>query len=434
MERLLLNQLLSWKNRSTRQPILIDGARQVGKSYLLEHLFAPTFERVHILDFNADRTLADLFDETLYPDQVVQNIEIKFNTTINLDTDLLVFDEIGECQAAVDSLKYFAEQTPTAFIAASGSNIGLIDSFPVGKVQVEELFPLSFEEFLMASGRDKLLESFRSMTQTKVVHTQLWATLLDYYFVGGMPEAVKTWYGEGTSQQRSVRVTDIHRQLLDGYTRDFGKYSGKVDAQHIETVFTNVARQLAKNVDGSVQRFRFKGVVPNQSRYRQLSGPIDWLEKSRLVSKCYPIASQPTIPFESLIKPNIFKLFAFDVGVLRTQLRLTLTDVQDQDFAYKGYVAENFVQNELRSNGLSPTYSWEQGRSQIEFLHRSRSGDVIPVEVKSGTRTKAKSLRAYIDRYEPSTAVKLIGSQGSEQPAGPISTWPLYHAASIADL
>jgi len=364
----------NWKESDRRKPILLDGARQVGKTYLVEQIFGQNhFSKVHKLDFLANPKLSALFDDGLDPSVLLNNIEIHLNTSINVDTDLIFFDEIGESQSAVNSLKYFSEQLPQAFICASGSNIGLLDSFPVGKVKILELFPLCFEEFLMASENSKLLEAFRTQSRLKSIHDLLWKAVLDYYFVGGMPEAVANWYNckDKGMYERTEIVKQIHANLINGYLHDFGKYSGKANAQHIESVFRNVPRQLSRNMDGSVKRFMFKDVIVKKQRYTQLSSPISWLEKTKLVSKCYPISSQPSMPLASLIKENIFKLFFFD---------------------------------------------------------RTQAGEIIPIEVKSGTRTRAKSLKFYSERYNPSKTIKLIGSVGGNNEDKTNLVWPLYYA------
>ena len=257
MERLLINQLSSWKQQPERKPLLLDGARQVGKTWLLEESFGKSsFGRVLKLDFLANPGLNQLFEGSLNPADILLNIELELGVDINADTDLLFFDEIGECPNALNSLKFFAEQRPDLYLCASGSNIGLLDSFPVGKVESLELFPMSFEEFVMASGNTKILQAFRGGLQVPAAHNKLWNLLLDYYFVGGMPEAVSAWFDASTTgeartpgiNERCSRINNIHRSLLSGYLRDFGKYGGKTNSQHIERVFQNVPLQLSKNI------------------------------------------------------------------------------------------------------------------------------------------------------------------------------------------
>ena len=433
MERLLLEKLLTWKNKGQRKPILLDGARQTGKSFLLETLFGAHFRQAIRLDFLEQPRLANLFKDSLNPQDILDNIELEFNINIEADKALIIFDEIGECQAAIDSLKFFAEQCPHMYVCASGSNIGLLDSFPVGKVEFLELYPLTFEEFLLASKATPLIKAFQQQKMTATAHDKLFSLLLDYYYVGGMPEAVNAWFENENSMgilARTQLISEIHTALLAGYERDFGKYSDKLSAQHIQTIFHNIPLQLSQNIDDSVKRFKFKDVIQKKARYRELAGPIHWLEKCKLLSKCQPIDCQPRSPLAPLAKENIFKLFLFDIGLLGNMLGLSYKEHKDQGFNYKGYIAENFVQNELVAKYRSTSYSWEYARSEIEFLFKHESGDIYPIEVKSGKRTRAKSLKVYVQRYQPKKTIKLIGSQGSKSDPNAL-VLPLYYASRI---
>ena len=434
MKRLLLQKLLDWKNCPSRKPVLLDGARQTGKFYLLETLFGKHFEQVIRLDFLEQPSLARLFSDSLKPDDIITNIEIELNISIDRHKDLIIFDEVGECLPAVHSLKFFAEQCPQMYVCSSGSNIGLLDSFPVGKVEWLELCPFTFEEFLWASNQTPLIKAFEQMNLGKVAHEKLFGLLIDYYFVGGMPEAVKAWFEqEQDIVQRTHRVQQIHGSLIAGYERDFGKYSDKLSAQHIQAIFENVPVQLSNTVDDSVKRFKFKDVIKKKSRYKELAGPINWLVNCKLISKCYPIDCKPASPLKPLAKDNIFKLFLFDVGLLGHILDISYKEHREQKYHYKGYVAENFIQNELIAQLGTPTYSWEYARSEIEFLYKTEAGNIIPVEVKSGKRTRAKSLQTYVQRYNPTATLKLIGSTGSlDDPVAKVL--PLYYISRIKDV
>jgi len=436
VKRLLLEKLVSWKNKPERKPILLDGARQTGKSFLLAKLFGEYFEQVIRLDFLEQPSLANLFRESLKPEDILENIELEFNVSIDKSNTLIIFDEIGECQPAINSLKFFAEKYPAMFICASGSNIGLLGSFPVGKVELLELYPLTFEEFLWASNQIALKKAFDNMSMGKTAHDKLFSLLTDYYFVGGMPEAVVDWFetlGSLGIIKRIQRIVQIHSSLISGYKRDFGKYSNKISAQQIEEVFQNIPIQLSRNMDDSVKRFKFKDVIDKKTRYQELSGPINWLEKCRLLSKCHPIDSEPCSPLLALSKENIFKLFFFDVGLLGHMLNLSYKEHRDQGFNYKGYIAENFIQNELMAQLGGPSFSWEYARSEIEFLFKAFSGEIIPIEVKSGKRTRAKSLTVYTQRYDPIKTIKLIGSTGSLDKKEAL-VLPLYYVSKLEKL
>lgn len=437
MERLLLQKLLAWKNTQTRKPILLDGARQTGKSYLLETLFGAHFDQVIRLDFLEQPSLAKIFNDSLHPQDILDNIELTLNVSIEREKALIIFDEIGECQDAVNALKFFAEQCADMYICASGSNIGLLGSFPVGKVELFELYPLTFAEFLLASQRHPLIKSFQQHKMTPLVHEKLFDMLLDYYYVGGMPEAVHAWFNSEKSMgilERTDMVKQIHTALISGYERDFGKYfhlnADKLSAQHIQAIFHNIPVQLSQNIDDSVKRFKFKDVIHKKTRYQELAGPINWLQKCKLLSKCQPIDTQPCSPLPALAKENMFKLFLFDIGLLGNMLGLSYQEHREQGFNYKGYIAENFVQNELVAKYGHPTYSWEYARSEIEFLFKDAHGNVFPIEVKSGKRTRAKSLDVYVQRYLPLKTIKLIGSQGSTENSE-ASVIPIYYAGSL---
>lgn len=434
MQRTLLSRLVDWKNKNSRKPLLLDGARQVGKSYLIEKLFSKEFSRVHKFDLLERPELHTIFENSLEPKSILKSLELEKQMKIDFENDLIFFDEIGECPKAVNSLKFFCEKMPEAFICASGSNIGLLDSFPVGKTYNLELRPMSFYEFLLASENDLLIEEFEKMSRDENVHKHLWKQLLDYYFVGGMPEAVGAWFSYESEIEKVNSVNQIHSDLLIGYKRDFGKYSNKVNALHIETIFKHIPLKLQETRDGSVKRFSFKNVIEKKKRYAELRGPIDWLEKTNLVSKNLTITSEPKVPFAGLVKENIFKLFLFDIGLLCHSLGLNYKEVISQEFTSKGFIAENFVQCELSYIGINPTYSWQEGQSQLEFILKDSQGMIYPVEVKSGRRTKAQSLRVYREKYSPSKTLKLAGVKGNTPVSNGEYVWPLYYSIYVKDL
>jgi predicted AAA+ superfamily ATPase len=343
---------------------------------------------------------------------------------------LLILDEIGECQKAVTSLKYFAEKAPKMYVAASVSNIGRLNSFPVGKVEQHNLRSLTFYEFLLASGETALIKAFKAQANSAATHTKLFDKLTDYYFTGGMPEAVSEWFELKNKSilERVEAVDNIHANLITGYLRDFGKYSGKTDAGLIESVFSNIPSQLASVMDESVKRFKFKAVHERKSRYGDFESAITWLEKCRLVLKNYPTDGDPRSPLAAYKKENIVKLFLFDVGLLNHMLGISYKEIKQQKVEYKGYIAENFVQQELAAQGIDPTFSWGDARAEIEFIATNTEGDIIPIEVKSGKRTRAKSLQSYITKCQPNKTIKLTGTQGSSPMETKNIVLPLYYA------
>ncbi len=428
MQRNLLNALIAWKNQPVRKPLLIDGARQTGKTYLLQELFGNTFANILRIDFLENPAYKEAFDGSLSPDELVMNIELLTNQAFNPETDLLILDEIGECERAVTSLKYFAEKAPSYFVAASGSNIGLLNTFPVGKVEQYNLRPLTFQEFIYASNEQALIKAFDSQASTPAVHTKLMDKLTDYFFTGGMPEAVSAWYQfkDSSILERVEKVTKIHADLVEGYRRDFGKYAGKVDATLIESVFNSIPAQLSLVSDESVKRFKFKHVHERKSRYSDFETAIHWLNCCRLALPNYPIEGLPKSPLAAYKKDNMVKLFLFDVGLLNHMLGSSYKEIKQQNYEYKGYVAENFVQQELAAIGVDPSYSWNDARAEIEFILATDEGDIIPVEVKSGKRTRAKSLASYVEKCTPNKIFKLTGTQGSSALEQTNIVMPLY--------
>lgn len=435
MKRILLNHLIAWKHRPTRKPLLIDGARQTGKTYLLQNLLGQTFSRVLRIDFLASPIMAEAFTDSLNPNDIVNNLELLTGQAFNPSTDLLILDEIGECARAVTSLKYFAEQTPTWFVAASGSNIGLLTAFPVGKVEQYNLRPLTFEEFLWASQEPALIRAFEQQAQTSAAHTQLMDKLTDYYFTGGMPEAVATWFDnpDRSLLERIAEVSSVHANLVEGYQRDFGKYAGKVNAQLIEAVFRHIPMQLSSVFDESVKRFKFKGIDARKSRYTDFEGAIMWLHRCRLALKNYPIEGLPRLPFAAYQKENFVKLYLFDVGLLNHMLDTGYREIKKQAYEYKGYIAENFVQQEFAALGIEPSFSWGDARAEIEFILANEEGQIVPIEVKSGSRTRAKSLQSYIQKCQPHKTIKLTGTQGSSPLETRNLVLPLYYVKYITE-
>ena len=435
MQRLLNNELVKWKNRDVRMPILLDGARQVGKTWLIEIIFGHThFRKVIKLDFLAEPGLGEIFSESKNSSHLLRNIQLAKGVDFDPEQDLLFFDEIGECQNAVDSLKFFQEQRPDIYLCASGSNIGLLNRFPVGKVQFLHLYPMSFEEFVLAQNEPLLFDAFKGAERNDVVHKRLWELLLDYYYVGGMPRAVEAWVTGDKTQivQLTTEIRNIHLDLITGYISDFGKYARySSESLQIERVFKNIPLQLMKEMDGSVKRYQFSHVIPKKKGYLELGNAIGFLLKTKLASQNFVIEGKARSPLKAQIKESRFKLFFFDIGVLHTMLEISYKEIMQQKFEFKGFIAENFVQNEALACGFPHTYSWVSARNaELEFIFKRDDGEIIPIEVKSGRRKKAKSLRFYIDSYAPKAAYKLTATIGGFRDQT-IQTLPLYYAKFV---
>jgi len=414
MKRSAMKLLENWKHKKNRKPLLLQGARQVGKTYLINKFGKNYFDRIYTLNFE-DPTVHTIFNNgPVDVESALLRMQVLLGEKINRKNDLIFFDEIQDCPVAINALKYFNENMPDLAIACAGSHIGISGSqgsFPVGRVNFETLHPLSFSEFLFQY-KPLLAEVMQKAVSTleldEFIHGQLWDAYLIYTLVGGMPEAVVSFLSEDDLYSALNSARDVHKTLIHGYINDFSKYCEKQMAHKISAVFQNIPSQLQAVHDQSTKRYQFSGVISGNSKYAQLQGPLDWLLASGLILRI-PIASIPEQPLSAYCKPNMFKLLMFDIGILNSQLNIDFGMTIDQtQGSYKGFIAENFVAQQIRNTFDNQMYSWAKARSEIEFVLPYRDS-VIPVEVKSGIRTKSKSLTEYKKRYAPLLAVKLSG-------------------------
>lgn len=436
MKRDIYKELSSWNTSLGRKPLLIMGARQVGKTYIIKEFGNKEFQKIHYLNFEKEKLKYEsVFAENLDPKTIIEEIEIIDDIIIDLKNDLLVFDEIQEIPRAITSLKYFCEEMSELAIICAGSHIGLSfseSSFPVGKVNFVHLYPMSFKEYLYEINL-KLAEYLDDLDIGKAipqaVHEKLWLELKKYYIVGGMPDAVKTYSTLKDNQSKALEeVRDIQKELIKGYQSDFAKHSGKINANQINSVFFNIPKQIQSVLDASVKRFKFKDVIPGKSKFSQLVGPIDWLDRTGLILKV-KINEKPKIPLKAYCKENLFKLFVFDIGILGCMLELPFISILNEDYSnFKGFIAENFVAQELVSSGVENLYSWTERNSEIEFLQTS-GDNIIPIEVKSGNRTKSKSLSVFVQKYNPKYRIKL-SAKAPDYKDGCFNL-PLYMAGKI---
>ena len=409
MKRNLYPLLLDWKNSKSRKPLILRGARQVGKTFLLKKFGELEYPTFHYFNFEREPGLNSFFDSDLDPQKIIHNLALKLGKVINVQNDLVIFDEIQNCPKALTALKYFCEDLPELNLACAGSHMGLIfmdGSFPVGKAHFLDLYPMNFEEFLNYRNQNAW-EVFQkcktSLALSDIEHEILWNHLKEYYVVGGMPEAVKVFIStKGGFLQSRI----IQKDLVEQYINDFHKYSGKLNALQLATVFKDIPKQLSTTQDGNAQKYKFKGVLKGKIGYRELSGPIEWLTSSSLAMKIN-ISNKAEVPLLSYCKANMFKLFMFDIGILGAMLDLDINSILDQNYGTtKGYFAENFVAQELLANGEKTLIGWNQNKAEIEFLIQSQN-NITPIEVKSGTNLKAQSLTSFLKRYSPKKAIKV---------------------------
>ncbi len=441
MERFAYQQLLSWKTSIRRKPLLLQGARQVGKSHLLKSFGQREFEKYHVFNFEMDPRLARIFSQDLNPDRILTELSLHLGEKIEPESDLIIFDEIQEYPRAITSLKYFCEEKPTLALCCAGSLLGVKlspEPFPVGKVSFLNLYPLSFEEFLLALDEQMLLELLPSALDTgtlpEMAHVKLWERLKEYFVVGGMPEVISIYISQRKFRAEAMRQARIIQDgLVESYYKDFAKHSGKLNSIHIVSVFENIPMQLSGNIEGSVKRYKFKEAIPGKRSFAELQGPISWLEKAGLLIKV-KVCNRAELPLETFCKENQFKLFLFDIGLLSSMLGLSPKTVLHQEYGItKGYFAENFVAQEFAAAGNKQIYSWTERNSEIEYLSVVKE-NIIPVEVKAGSRTRAKSLRQFLIKYKPEKAFKITNRPLKIQKEQVIQNIPLYLTGRIGAL
>lgn len=438
MKRQLYTQLIKWRDSAVRKPLLLQGARQVGKSYLLEQFGKNEFPNFFQFNFEQTPQLAKIFQADLVPKRIIQELSLVAGKTIIPEKDLVIFDEIQECPRALTSLKYFNEKMSELALCCAGSLLGVklsSESFPVGKVNFLHLYPMTFQEFLQALGKHKLLESLKSANLAnplpEIAHDMLWKLLMEYFMTGGLPQVVKEYVPlRNTPVEARNNTRKLQQDLLTSYYKDFAKHAGATNSMHIVAVLENIPMQLVRNQDGSVKRYIFKEVIPGKKSFVDLQGPIDWLEQAGLAIKV-KVCNRSELPLESFCKPNMFKLFVFDVGLLGCMLNLPVEAIADDSYGItKGYFAENFVAQELMAAGAQRLYSWTERNSQIEFL-TIRESKIIPVEVKAGIRTQVKSLQQYIQKYSPDEAIILSRKNFARKKDSVVNHVPLYMAGSL---
>lgn len=432
-------QLRAWKGDPNRKPLVVRGARQVGKTWSLKKFGRENFAACHYLNFEEDERLAALFEPDLKPDRILNDLRFRLNTNIQPSTDLLIFDEVQRCGRALTSLKYFAEEMPGIAICAAGSLLGvtLSDvSFPVGKVRFLDLYPMTFAEFTKALHEDMLLELMQNHTPCEPypqqAHERLWELWKRYLVVGGLPAAVSAFVSEHENLFEAVRnVRAIQLDLIDSYLADVAKHSGKTNALHIERVWSSIPGQLARQQEGGAPRFIFKGVVPGVRGYERLAGPIDWLDAAGLILRT-SIVEKPWIPLSGYAAENKFKLYLFDTGLLGALAGIDPSVFLRYGFgSYQGYIAENFVAQELIAAGIQKLYCWQGRTSEIEFLIPS-GASVIPIEVKSGNVVHSKSMGVFEQRFSPEFAI-LLSAHNSRKSKKRLYA-PLYAAAKIKEI
>lgn len=430
MKRDIYQLLEKWKRSERRKPLILNGARQVGKTYSLKHFGQTYYEKIAYLNFEKDEKLGQYFESTLDPRQLIKILSVHTEIDITPNNTLIIFDEIQECPKALNSLKYFCEETNEYHVTAAGSLLGVKTAndkgFPVGKVNFLHMYPLTFLEFLSAIGQEKtrlFLEEYQTHNPLpNPIHEKLIQLLKMYFFVGGMPEAV----AEYAKSEKLNIVREIQEEILNAYERDFSKHAPTHEIMKITTVWKQIHRQLAKEN----KKFIFSA-IRKSARGRDYEEAIQWLFDAGLIYKSYLVES-PKFPLSAYADNNIFKIFLSDVGLLGAQSNLSPQILIDGDLLFtefKGALTENYVAQELIATKRQNPYYWSsQGTAEIDFLIED-DHEIFPLEVKAGPSQKKKSLIVYNQKYSPSKLFR--SSIMNLKHDGNIYNYPLYLISKI---
>jgi predicted AAA+ superfamily ATPase len=398
MERRFYKKLLKWKKSILRKPLILRGARQVGKTYILTDFAKREYNDYVYINFDENPEFASFFDKNLNPDRIIKDLNIHFKKTIQPHSTLIVLDEIQECPKALASLKYFCEKRNEYHLAAAGSLLGvkLTKRFPVGKVNFLDLGPLNFFEFLHVIGKNNLVTMLEEMQSPKAIleifHSEL-ITFLKYYFiVGGMPEAVSTYLK--TENLEQVRM--VQKEILDAYILDFAKHAPKDEAMKIMAIWDSIPNQLAKEN----KKFIYSA-IRKSARAREFETSIHWLKNAGLIIKANNI-SIPKLPLDTYSDKQVFKIFLLDIGLLGAMSKLDPRIILDENRLFqefKGALTENFVALELHEKHFDKLYYWKsKGMAEVDFVI-STEQHIFPLEVKAGFSKNKKSLLVYDKKF-----------------------------------
>ncbi|HET6498582.1 MAG TPA: ATP-binding protein [Coriobacteriia bacterium] len=433
MERFLARRLLAWKTGLRRKPLILRGQRQVGKTWLLKQFGSDHYENVAYFNFEEDPALGGIFESTKNVDRILQHLSVVGGAPIKPGATLLVFDEIQESNAALNSLKYFAENAPEYHVTCAGSHLGIAlskpGSFPVGKVDHLTLHPMTFSEFLVASGDATLREHLDNLTRfdpvPDAVGQPLTEKLARYLVLGGMPEPVHVW----VTERDMGAVIEVQQAILDGYQLDSATHAPAEDIARIGHVWKSLPAQLARE-----NRKFVYGVAREGARARQYEDALKWLVETGIVTKVMHCPT-PRLPLSAYDDVRAFKLYSADTGLLARQSRLdpaALSDPLAPLTEFKGALTENYVLQSLVAHfDVPPRYWTSGGKAEVEFLLQ-HGNDVHPVEVKSGRSVKAKGLSVYRNTYHPRVAVRL--SQRNLQYRDGLLNVPLYMTDQLGQL
>lgn len=409
MKRKISTTLIEWKNRTDRMPLVVGGARQVGKTYILQAFGDNHFKNMVYLNLEIENALVRFLEDELSPQRIIQFIEALKGEQVIAGETLLFFDEIQACERALTALKYFYEQAPQYHVVAAGSLLGVAVnrqkySYPVGKVEELTLYPLDFEEYLWAVGKEKLAAEIRAHYQTNEAMPEAWHTMAleqyrDYFIVGGMPAAIMEYIRTGSF----IQVQVVQNNILNQYIADMAKYADATTSVRIRACYNSIPAQLAKENT----KFQYK-VVQRGGTATLFGEAIEWLVFAGIVLKCQRL-EHGFIPIPAYVDLSDFKLYMADIGLLTLRSGMPLQTILspiEQDNTYLGAMTENYVAQALVSNGHKPYYWQSDGKAEVDFVLQC-DGQVIPVEVKKGRRNRSKSLGVFAEKYQAGHALRI---------------------------
>lgn len=408
MKRKIMKLLQEWAEKTKdRLPLLLYGARHVGKTYAMQQLGRDCFKNTVYVNFEADQNIRTFFEADIHADAVVQILEKFFHAQIVPGETLIIFDEVQLCERALTSLKYFAEEAPEYHVIAAGSLLGVAlnrqqYSFPVGKVQMLTMYPMDFEEFLWAEEKELLAEMIRqhfgdNQPLTDSLHREALQEYYQYCIIGGMPAAVAAY----CSVSPTLGQEEIRQMLLDSYIADMTKYAKTGEAVKIFAAYDSLPSQLAKDS----KKFQYK-LIKNGARASQYGDSIDWLIRAGIVNKCVK-CMQGFMPPAAFLDLTAFKLYYSDMGILSARTQMNMQRFMSAESErFRGIYAENYVACALKANGYELMYWESEGTAEVDFLIL-REDHVIPVECKAGDHVKAKSLMVYREKYHPVYSIRI---------------------------
>lgn len=423
MKRKILDDLVKWKESKYRKPLILKGARQVGKTYILKMFGENYYENVAYFNFDHDKDLFNLFENTKDPKRILEQLAFIYGKAIVPEKTLIIFDEIQECPNALNSLKYFEEEYASYHIVCAGSLLGIRlskTSFPVGKVDFLNMYPMTFSEFLSADGLENLVDYMKSLKKIEnipeIFFNQLEEKLKAYFIIGGMPEAVKLWVEEKNMEL----VNNVQNNILQAYESDFSKHVDNKEANKISLIWNNIPSQLAK------ENKKFIYQVINQSaRAREYEGALNWLNDANLINKVYNI-KKPNFPLKAYEDLSAFKIYMNDIGLLRKMANLDSRIVVEGDrlfTEFKGAFTENYVINALNALLNNVPYYFCFDRYEIDFMIQYKN-NIIPIEVKSNRTLSSNSLSKYNEKYNNDLSIRF--SMNNLKKDGKVLNIPLF--------